>query len=144
MENYFAYGSNMSPTRISKRLGRDLTGSSAILLNYRLVFDKQSEEGGKANIRASPGSVVEGIIYEVYENDLLKLDYYEGVHTAQYSRIYIMVTNASGKSWTAVTYQALNTGPETPPSREYLNFLLEGKPFLSSHYYIELNNITTL
>ena len=70
MQHYFAYGSNMSARRIRHRLGWAPSRISVILQGYLLAFNKQSCDGGKANIQASPGDEVEGILYFVREEDL--------------------------------------------------------------------------
>ena len=44
----------------------------------------------------------------------------------------------------AVTYLSKNPGGEKPPTQEYLNFLLEGKSFLSSKYFDELSRILVI
>jgi len=43
-----------------------------------------------------------------------------------------------------VAYVALNTGKESRPTREYLNFLLEGEHLLSPEYVTKLEEIATL
>ncbi len=74
MINYFAFGSNMSAKRMNDRLGWSPSRSGAILHNYEMVFNKHSNDGGKANIMSSPNNLVEGILYSVNEEDLLTLD----------------------------------------------------------------------
>ena len=74
MLNYLAFGSNMSAQRMHKRLGWSPSRSGVILPDYEMVFNKHSNDGGKANIMYSPGDLVEGILYSVNEEDLLILD----------------------------------------------------------------------
>ncbi|MBC8218950.1 MAG: gamma-glutamylcyclotransferase, partial [Proteobacteria bacterium] len=62
MRHYFAYGSNMSARRIRHRLGWAPSRIAVTLQDYLLSFNKQSSDGGKANIKVSPGDVVEGIL----------------------------------------------------------------------------------
>ena len=76
----------MSARRVRHRLGWAPSRISATLQDYLLSFNKQSSDGGKANIQISPGDEVEGILYFVKENDLLILDEYEGVAEKQYKR----------------------------------------------------------
>ena len=144
MFNYFAFGSNMSAKRMHERLGWYPSRSRAILQNYRMLFNKHSNDGGKANIMSSPGNIVEGILYSVIEEDLLILDKYEGVAAKQYKRHEIEVRNNNKNSITAVTYKALNTGKISAPTEEYLNYILEGKEFLSPGYYAKLKSTKTL
>ena len=144
MLNYFAFGSNMSAQRMHERLGWSPSRSSAILPEYEMIFNKHSNDGGKANIMSSPGNIVEGILYSVIEEDLLILDKYEGVAAKQYKRHDIEVQNNKKKSVSAVAYKALNTGKVSAPTEEYLGYILEGKEFLSPGYYTKLKSTETL
>ncbi len=144
MLNYFAFGSNMSAQRMRERLGWSPSRLGAILPDFEMIFNKHSNDGGKANIMYSPGNLVEGILYSVNEEDLLILDKFEGVAVKQYKRHDIQVQNNKKKSVSAVAYKALNTGKVSAPTEEYLNYILEGKEFLSPGYYEKLNSTETL
>jgi len=144
MHHYFAYGSNMSARRIRHRLGWAPSRIATILPDYQLAFDKQSNDGGKANIQFSSGNNVEGVLYFVKEEDLVVLDEYEGVADQQYVRHELEVQDRAGHLMPAVAYVALNTGKESRPTREYLNFLLEGEHLLSPEYVTKLEEIATL
>ena len=121
----------MSARRIRHRLGWSPPRIAVTLQDYLLAFNKQSADGGKANIQVSSGDEVEGILYFVKEGDLLTMDTYEGVAEQQYKRLDIEVIDLSGRPMPAVAYVALNTGPESRPTVEYLNYLLEGEHLLS-------------
>jgi len=144
MLNYFAFGSNMSAQRMHERLGWSPPRSGAILPDYEMVFNKHSNDGGKANIMYSPGDLVEGIFYYMNEEDLLTLDKYEGVAAKQYKRHEIEVLNNNKHFLAAVTYKALYTGKVSAPTEEYLGYILEGKEFLSPGYYAKLKSTKTL
>ena len=126
------------------RLGWSPSRSGAILPDYEMIFNKHSNDGGKANIMSSPDNIVEGILYSVNGEDLLILDKYEGVAAKQYKRHEIEVWNNNKHFITAVTYKALNTGKVSAPTEEYLNYILEGKEFLSPGYYTKLKSTETL
>ncbi|MEC8272283.1 MAG: gamma-glutamylcyclotransferase family protein, partial [SAR324 cluster bacterium] len=112
---YFAYGSNMNPERMKQRIGWSPPSRGAVLQDYQLMFDKQSNDGGKANIRPLKGEAVEGVLYQLAEKDLLSLDGFEGVSTGDYAREKLEVSiNGDGKCL-ATAYIALKTGPENPP-----------------------------
>ena len=134
----------MSARRIRHRLGWSPSRIAVTLQDYLLAFNKQSADGGKANIKVSSGDEVEGILYFVKEDDLLTMDTYEGVAEQQYKRLDIEVIDLSGRHIPAVAYVALNTGPETRPSAEYLNYLLEGEHLLSLEYISRLEEVATL
>jgi len=127
-----------------ERLGWSPSRSGAILPDYEMIFNKHSNDGGKANIMSSPGNIVEGILYSVNEEDLLILDKYEGVAAKQYKRHEIEVRNYNKYPITAVTYKALNTAKVSAPTEEYLSYIMDGKEFLSSGYYAKLKSTKTL
>ena len=129
---------------MNERLGWSPSSSGAILPDYEMIFNKHSNDGGKANIISSPGNIVEGILYSVNEEDLLILDKFEGVSSKQYKRYEIEVRDNNKNSITAVTYKALNTGKVSAPTEEYLNYILEGKELLSPGYYKKLKSTETL
>ena len=134
----------MSAQRMHERLGWSPSRSGAILSDYEMIFNKHSNDGGKANIMSSPGNIVEGILYSVNEEDLVILDKYEGVSSKQYKRYEIEVQDNNKNSIPAVAYKALNTGKVSAPTEEYLSYILEGKEFLSPGYYSKLKSIKTL
>ena len=134
----------MSAQRMHERLGWSPSRSGAILPDYEMIFNKHSNDGGKANIMYSPGDLVEGILYSVNEEDLLILDKYEGVAAEQYKRYDIEVRNNNKKTITAVAYKALSIVKVYSPTEEYLNYILEGKEFLSPGYYTKLKSTETL
>ena len=134
----------MSAQRMNDRLGWSPSPSGAILNDYVMVFNKHSNDGGKANIMFSPGNIVEGILYSVNKEDMLILDKYEGVATEQYKRYDIKVRDNNKKSILAVAYKALNTGKFFAPTEEYLYYILEGKEFISPGYYSKLVSTETL
>ena len=133
----------MSARRIRHRLGWSPSRIATVLPDYQLTFDKQSSDGGKANIRFSSGNIVEGVLYFVKEQDLLVLDEYEGVAEEQYERREFEVLDRVGHSLPAIAYVALNTGHECRPTREYLNYMLEGEHLLSPKYVTRLEEIAT-
>ena len=144
MQHYFAYGSNMSARRIRHRLGRSPARISAKLSDYILLFNKPSQDGGKANIKKSIGDKVEGILYSLDEKDLKILDNFEGVYENHYKRKEIQVKDLYGHLIPAIAYIAIKTGPESRPTKEYLNFLLEGEHLLSPEYVARLEVIATI
>ena len=140
---YFAYGSNMSAARMKQRLGWEAPRRAAILRDFQLVFDQagfNDPSWSPANIRSERGGLVEGMVYEVEEKDLKILDGYE----KYYQRLEVKVMAAQEEKLDAVTYLSKKSRGEKPPTQEYLNFLLEGKSFLSREYFDELSRIQVI
>ena len=138
---YFAYGSNMSAVRMKQRLDWEAPRQNASLVNYQLVFNQagfNDPHWSPANIMPSRGGLVEGIVYEVEEKDLQILD----VHEKYYQRFEVDILVSNGTSVKAITYLSQNASEEKPPTREYLNFLLEGKELLRPEYFDGLSQIT--
>ena len=140
---YFAYGSNMSAARMKQRLGWEAPRRAASLKDFQLVFDQagfNDPSWSPANIRSEQGGLVEGMVYEVEEKDLKILDGYE----KYYQRLEVRVMATQDKNLDAMPYLSKKPQGEKPPSQEYLNFLLEGKSFLSREYFDELSRIQVI
>mgnify|MGYP001239801031 FL=1 len=140
---YFAYGSNMSAGRMMQRLGWSPRREGAVLQDYLLVFDQpgfNESHWSPANIRSEEEGLVEGIVYHLEERDLGILDGYE----KYYRRKDVEVALKKGGTIRAVTYLSEDAALETLPTREYLDFLLEGRGFLSSNYFSMLQSIRTV
>jgi len=146
MVKYFAYGSNMSVSRMIKRGVTPLSRSHGILNDYVLKFNKKSSKGdwSFANIEESEGDVVEGIIFEISESHLEKLDKFEGA-PLHYRREKINVISES-KKIECITYiaqedyilEGLN------PTNDYMKFLIEGSLLLSPDYQKMLKSIIVI
>jgi len=145
---YFAYGSNMDPDRMRERGVFFTERRRAILEGWKLLFNKVSSRNpseGFANIEREEGSVVEGILYEIRDSDLEKLDSYEGC-PEHYVRIRVRVKLDDGSEVEAVTYVANPSKVRSglKPSREYLSHLLKGCDLLSKEYCERLRKLETL
>ena len=146
--NYFAYGSNMDGDRLRERGVSFSRRQRAVLEGYRLVFNKRSSRNpreGYANIVEDEGCVVEGILYEIADEDIEKLDRYEG-YPQHYDRQKVKVRLQSGDVTEAAVYIARQemTAEGLKPSREYLSHLLKGCDLLSKEYCKKLRNTQTL
>lgn len=145
---YFAYGSNISHHRMFTERNVNFTYRKfAILENYKLVFNKVSKNNcylGFANIVESPGDIVEGALYEIYDMELSKIDKKEGYPT-HYLRNIISVI-CEGEKISAIVYIANPTmiRDNIKPDKNYLNYILEGKDLFSSDYYNNLLETKTL
>lgn len=87
---YFAYGSNMLEEQITNRTPSAKYIDIAKLIDMKMVCNKFSTDGsGKANIVYEVGSVVCGVLFEIPDNDLIKLNNFE----KSYTRIQVRVSN---------------------------------------------------
>ncbi len=145
---YFAYGSNMNQDRMKKR-GADFScARKALLKDYQLKFNKVSTKNndeGFANIITTDGSMVEGVLYQLDDESLLKLDKFEN-YPISYKREIVKVEIEDAILLEATTYIA-NSGHVSEnllPNSSYLSHLLAAKNYLSREYYEFLLNHPTL
>ena len=145
MAYYFAYGSNMDKSRMLERGANIISMKRGILKGHYLTFNKIASQIGEgyANIKKN-SSIVEGIIYEVDEATMSKLDVYEA-SPDHYKRKNVKV-ETDGKVQLCITYIANpNKFKEgLKPTKAYLDNLLAGKDYLSEEYYNKLKEIDTL
>lgn len=89
MPYYFAYGSNMDEEQMKERCPKSEVLGIGYLSGYKLGFTRFSEkrQSAVADILVSPDDNVWGLIYEVPEADMERLDHFEGAPDA-YQRIY--------------------------------------------------------
>lgn len=147
---YFAYGSNMDPERMKSRKVPFTARKWAILRGYSLTFDKKAMAGegiGYGNIVKCEhfrDSSVEGILYEIDEPGLWRLDNCEG-YPHHYDRKELKVELTDGTNASAWTYTArpekVSKGLE--PTREYLSHYLKGSDLLSREYVEMLSSVET-
>lgn len=129
MEIYFAYGSNINMKQMKQRCPSVQFRSKAVLPGYRLAFPLRSKRwgGGVAGILAEEGNRVEGVVYEISEKDMERLDKFEGVDKGRYYRGRVKVILEGGSSieaWAFFTNS--EDGSLFTPSKRYLETMLEG------------------
>jgi hypothetical protein len=128
----FCYGSN-SISQLKERLKKDnIIVKKAHLPRHTRIFAGHSNKwnGGVASIMPSYDNYqVKGSIIYVYENDLKKIDKFEGAHKNEnpfsrnnniYRRKYIDVLDENNNKIQAITYIKNNHNWVSYPSNEYL------------------------
>ncbi len=136
----------MNPERVRDRGLEFSAVRGARLMGYTLTFNKRSNAGGgHANIVYAPGSVVEGLLYDLEgPQEIIKMDPYEKT-PVNYGRDAVRVQTDVESIW-AWTYfgnaAVLETGLKPP--REYLDHLLAGEEWLSREYFETLRRWQTL
>jgi cation transport regulator ChaC len=126
---YFAYGSNLRIDQKEARTGPIRQGHQrpriARLPDYRLAFNKRGNGGVVyANVVASPGAEVFGVVYRCNPESMRKMDAKE----IGYERKTVKVTADNGEALEAVTYVAKPeyVCPGGAPPKEYLARILKG------------------
>lgn len=116
----FSYGSN-NPDQLAERLERKVKTKGAYAEDMARIFVGHSRKwnGAVASIERQEGKKVYGLVAEVTEADLKKMDVFEGVASGKYKRKKIKVTLQSGEEVSAIAYIASDS-TRGRPSREYL------------------------
>jgi len=158
MTPYFAYGSNMNQNDLDaycKKHNRQRIVLSAknpqpcILKDYALVFDYESKtrKGGAADIEERPGGHVEGVLFEMNDEDMKTISMKECAPSC-YEQKEVRVTMRGDTVKNAVTYVVCKNqkaGHFVPPRRAYLQIVIDGaKAFgLSEEWIKKLEAIPT-
>ena len=146
---YFAYGSNMNPAIMRRKRLDSTSRRRATLRGYGLRFNKKSGREklpvtiGFANVSESRGEVVEGVLYELPDELLPRLD--EGERCPEhYARIEVRVETEAGPC-DAMTYtaQPAQIAEGLIPSRNYINHILAASDLLSPEYSSSLEKLET-
>jgi len=141
---YFAYGSNMNPSRMTER-GVEYSAKFAGKMDgWILAFNKTASGKvgiGYANIIPKKQSSVEGVIYQTDDTSIEKLDVFEGF-PKHYQRKTMPVKSVEGV-FDCVVYvaNAEKTQDGLLPEKDYVEHLLKGKEFLSEDYFKSLQNV---
>jgi gamma-glutamylcyclotransferase (GGCT)/AIG2-like uncharacterized protein YtfP len=150
---YFAYGSNMNWEQIRCRCPSARFVCTARLRDHRLVFSRKSEKrgGGVASIEPRKDCVVWGVVFQIDELELGKLDRFEGYNPDHepkqnsYLRkeIHVAADGDECKPVSALTYVANPQPGQHKPNKNYKQIILEGARFwhLPSDYVRKLEAI---
>lgn len=139
---YFGYGSNMNEARVIKREMPYTDVLAGQLHGFELRFNKRSVKypgAASANVQQSDGSVVEGVLYKLCDEQSIEfMDPFEG-YPIRYSRFLLPVETAAGPvdAW-VYTANADFIQEGLRPARWYLNHLLAGEAYLSTEYFSKL------
>jgi gamma-glutamylcyclotransferase len=143
MIKYFAYGSNMDMTRLSSRGVNPTTRNKGVLKGWKLKFNKKASAGdwSFANIEPSEEDIVEGLVFTIKESDLKLLDKFEGA--PRHYRRECLIVDTHTETVKCVTYiaQPEHVVEGLLPTKEYMEFLLNGAKMLSEEYQEKLLNI---
>lgn len=125
---YFAYGSNMLPSRLRDRCPSAKLIGVGFAANVGLEFSKTSKDGsGKATLAPLAGSTVPGVIFTIDTAERAALDKHEGLGLG-YRRDDAFPVQAlnSGEIVETSTYFATSRDPELMPFDWYLATVIAG------------------
>lgn len=126
--NYFAYGSNMSLSRLWQRTPGARRIGQFCLVGHTLRFHKVGRDGsGKcdAYFTGSADDVVFGALFELPASEKSRLDEAEGLGRG-YDESEVTIVGASGVEMRATTYRATHIEPSLAPYSWYKHHVLVG------------------
>jgi gamma-glutamylcyclotransferase len=146
---YFAYGTNMNADIMARKELSYNVRQAATLDGYGLRFNKRSLRAllpdliGFANIVVAAEEKVEGVLYEMSDQLLDRLDTLER-HPEHYQRIEVTVQTNEGPL-ACYTYHAQpdKIAEGLIPSRNYINHMLAVCDLLSPTYRDRLDRLET-
>ncbi len=135
---YFSFGSNLDPGQMQTRCPGHRVVGMAVLHDHKLIFPifSNSWGGGVASLQLSHGNEVWGMLYELSEEDLRRLDGFEDFHGPGdphnlYEREPIWVElkrpedGSVPRRVKAMAYLAHTANPSAP-SRRYMDAVIRG------------------
>ena len=123
---YFAYATNLKRQQMAERAPDSKPKLTATLPNFKLTFTATpGRQGGVASIAPHKGEKVLGVVYDISEKDLKRLDTYEG-YPAVYDRRKVTVWTETNERVEAITYIKSDQSREMKPSAEYLATIRQG------------------
>ena len=137
---YFAYGSNLDLPQMKRRCPSSKLISKGSLSGYRLTFNRFSSGwgGGVADVIQEQGSEVWGLVFEISDSDLERLDRYEGYNkdrnkalrgykdrpkTDLYERWKAAIDTPNGQVCDVWVYTVVEKQKFVPPTSEYLQII---------------------
>ena len=119
---YFAYGSNMAARRMRERVDGAEARGRACLDGWRFVADKPGRDGSaKVNIVPAPGARIWGVLWELADAQLLRLDR----HERGYARVAVTVRAETGPL-AATTYASALRGARPVLDAGYKALIVAG------------------
>lgn len=123
----FAYGSNMSSTRLRARVPSARVIGRGVLHGHQLVWHKVSIDGsGKCDVITSdtPDAAVHGVVYAIDQSEKATLDHAEGLGKGYDERK--VVVEVGGAPLVATMYYATRKDPGLKPYSWYKAHVLAG------------------
>lgn len=143
---YFAYGANMDVETLEERKVDFKPVTIGKVRDVRLVFHVPgNDDTGKADLMDDRRSHAHGVIYDVPEASLARLDVYEDVERGKYRRQEMTVQAELGEL-TCVVYRGAKFRTGLKPSDDYLARLIRGAQHhgLPQHYLSFLQSHGTM
>lgn len=127
----FVYGSDMHENQIRSICSKPSVVAVARLADHRMAFHGHTPlwDGALETVVPSPGREVWGVVHELGPRDAQRLDAWHDARldgSGPFFHWPAEVTDAHGATHKVLLYKKDIQGPATLPSREYLEYILEG------------------
>ena len=134
----FVYGTLMDPEKVKRILKRLPKSRIAYLPGYELTFNKKGDKGGNPNLK--PGRGVWGVVYDVNESDLRKLDLVSPKYARKY--VEVLVDGKPVKAWVYIAKPEY-TDDGLKPDRSCIERMVRGARYhgLPEDYVNWLENL---
>jgi gamma-glutamylcyclotransferase len=143
----FAYGSNMDWGQMRERCPSAEFVGVAKLTNHHLAFTRKSKNRGcgVSDVLPVEGQDVWGVVYQIPEAEMSRLDSKEGINSKSYVRRVGTVDRDGDESkpMAVEIYFAVPQDKPPLPNQEYKNLIVSGAKHwnLPANYIAELENI---
>lgn len=145
--NYFAYGSNMSVTRLRKRVPGASVMGIYFLDGHSLRFHKSGQDdSAKCDVfYTGEEDRVYGVLFEIDSVEKPELDRAEGLGVG-YGEKIVQLQSERGDCVEAITYYALQIDDALMPYSWYLNHVVIGarEARLSSDYLRNIESVKSV
>lgn len=145
---YFAYGANMNASQMHARCSAPKVIAIARLAGCRVGFFGHSKiwDGARETVVSEPGHDVWGVVYEIGNPELERLDAWQDVRmdgTGSYFHYPARVRGLDGLTYTVLFYKKDILGEPKKPSKPYLDFIIAGaeEKRLPAEYIRELRAV---
>jgi hypothetical protein len=148
---YFAYGSNMDCAQMRERCPSARFVGIAVLPDHRLAFTRESvtRQCGVADVVPETGHKVWGVVYEIGDGDVNRLDSSEGFRPGRRKNSYwrrecaVHLMSEVARSLPVQTYFAEQQSQPPMPNDAYKRQIVAGARFwqLPADYVFELERI---
>ena len=125
---YFAYGSNMLTKRLQKRCPGAVSKERAYADDWIVKFSKPSKDcSAKATLSPKNGCRTPGMLFEIPDSEVCRLDKCEGVgYGYERCNTFCVRLAESGEIVQVATYLATFTKPDLKPYDWYLALVIAG------------------
>jgi len=106
--------------------------SRATVEGHQVAFSAFTEDvsdemmHGGCHLEEAPGKILYGVLYEISDEELAKLDKLTRVEQGRYEKKHLTIDDGKGRSYNAVAHSIKNPKGKSRPSREYMEHMIKG------------------